>query len=450
MGNLKSGTKALLTLWMTGLVMGEVPSQNPKDMVVVRPAEAPGPLDNPLKGYCPYVNAGKIHRPYSMSFLYASWKKLEPRKGYYAFDAWEREEWNHPRAEGKHLVLRVFADYPGKPSGLPDWLRTEGVEERNYQAYGGGKSPDYDHPEMVLAMERFISALGKRYNNHPRVAFIQLGLLGFWGEWHTYPHEEWFASEKTQRRIIRAYLKAFPDKQLMARYADGTLAEFKKIGFHDDMFPEDTDNGKEWSFLARMRRGKHINTWKKRVIGGEMAPPNAPKWLGGQWNHTLEMIRRSHFSWIGPYGPALESENSAEFLKRSDELVRRMGYQFRIEEIRYSGKILPGTPCKFVIRAHNDGVAPFYYPWPVQLAWIGEDGKVLSKTTLQNDARQWLPGPFSLEGGIPAPTGPGIFRLGFGIEDPWQRKPAVRLANRLPMEATWTILGRVEVLPEPM
>ena len=66
-------------------------------------------------------------------------------------------------------------------------------------------SPDYDHPQMVVAMERFVSAFGKRYNNNPSVAFIQLGLLGFWGEWHTYPHEEWFASEKTQRRIIRAY-----------------------------------------------------------------------------------------------------------------------------------------------------------------------------------------------------------------------------------------------------
>ena len=121
-------TKALLALCLTGLVSEALVAQDPKGMVLIRPAAAPGPLDNPLKGYCPYVNAGKIHRPYSMVFQYVSWKKLEPLEGKYAFDAWEKEEWNHPRAKDKRLVIRVFADYPGKASGLPDWLRAKGVE----------------------------------------------------------------------------------------------------------------------------------------------------------------------------------------------------------------------------------------------------------------------------------------------------------------------------------
>ena len=445
MGNTKkSGAKALLAIWASTLA-SVAPAEDHQALAFVRPASAPGPLDNPLKGYCPYVTAGEIHRPYSMSFLYTSWKELEPTEGNYAFEAWEKKEWSHPRAKGKHLVIRVYADYPKKPSGLPDWLRTKGVREKKYRDHGGGMSPDYDHPQMVVAMERFVSAFGKRYNNNPRVAFIQLGLLGFWGEWHTYPHEEWFASEKTQRRIIRAYLKAFPDKQLMARYADGVLADYREIGFHDDMFPEDTDNGKEWSFLARMRRAGHSDTWKRKVVGGEMAPHNAPKWLGGQWNHTLEMIRRSHFSWVGPYGPALEPENSREFLKRSDEMVRKMGYQFRLEEIRHSARVLPGAPCKVVLQGVNEGVAPFYYPWPVQLAWIDDGGKILSKTNLNDDVRKWLPGPFSLKADMLAPSKAGGYRIGFGIEDPWQGKPVVRLANRLPMAGDWTILGRVEV-----
>ena len=44
---------------------------------VTRPTPSPGPLDNPLKGYCLYTTAGKIHRPYSMVFQYVSWKELE-------------------------------------------------------------------------------------------------------------------------------------------------------------------------------------------------------------------------------------------------------------------------------------------------------------------------------------------------------------------------------------
>ncbi len=83
-------------------------------LVVTRPASAPGPLDNPLKGYCLYTNAGEIHRPYSMIFQYVSWKELEPIEGRYAFEDWEKKKWSHPRANGKHVVLRVYVDYPKK------------------------------------------------------------------------------------------------------------------------------------------------------------------------------------------------------------------------------------------------------------------------------------------------------------------------------------------------
>ena len=411
--------------------------------VVVRPKAAPGPLDNPLKGYCVYTNAGKIHRPYSMVFLYVPWKKLEPVEGRYAFEEWEREAWGHKAATGKHVVLRVYADYPKKPSAMPEWLLQKGVSLKAYKSHGGGLSPDYDHPAMIPALERLIAAMGKRYNNHPRVAFIQLGLLGFWGEWHTYPRDELFASEKTRRRVLEAYRKAFPHKQLMARYADGLPGEYPAMGFHDDMFPEDTDNGKDWSFLERLRRAKRIDSWKTTIIGGEMAPDAAKKWLGRKWNVTLEMAKRSHFTWVGPYGPALERKTPKEFVERSDELVRLLGYQYRLTEIRHPAKVGTGRPCEVSLRGANEGVAPFYYPWPVKLAWLDASGQVVASATLKDDIRKWLPGAFAVEAEVASPEKPGAYRLALGIEDPWTRKPAIRFANDLPVTRGWTILGEV-------
>ena len=411
---------------------------------VYQPPAALGPLDNPLKGYCLYTNAGKIHRPYSMVFQYVSWKELEPVEGKYDFEAWEKK-WGHPRAIGKHVVLRVYVDYPSKPSGLPDWLRNKGVKESPYRDHGGGNSPDYNHPQMVLSMERFIAAFGKRYNTHPRVAFIQLGLLGFWGEWHTYPRSELYASGATQHRIVKAYQKAFPDKQLMARYADGVLAKYKGIGFHDDMFPEDTDNGENWSFLARMRRGGHADSWKQNVVGGEMVPHAAGKWLGPQWAYTQEMVKRSHFSWIGPYGPALDVEVSRKHQARSDELVRKMGYQFQLTEIRISKYVATGRAGTVAIRGFNEGVAPFYYPWPVKLAWFDAQGNRISEIKLQEDIRKWLPGRFQLKASVAVPNIPGTYQLGLGVIDPWTKKPAIRFANKLTLLNGWAILGDVEV-----
>ena len=413
--------------------------------MVLRPKATAGPLDNPLKGYCVYTSAGKIHRPYSMVFLYFPWKKLEPEEGRYAFEEWEKKAWGHKAAAGKHVVLRVFADYPKKPPAMPEWLLKKGVAVKVYKPHGGGLSPDYEHPAMVAALERLIAAMGKRYNAHPRVAFVQLGLLGFWGEWHTFPRDELFASEKTQQRVLEAYRKAFPDKQLMARYADGPPGEYPAMGFHDDMFPEDTDNGKEWSFLERLRRAKRIDSWKTTIIGGEMAPDAAKKWLGRKWDLTVEMAKRSHFTWIGPYGPSLEEGTSKEFVKRSDQLVRLLGYQYRLTEIRHPSKARVGQSAKVTIRGVNEGVAPFYYPWPVKLAWLDAGGQVAASTTLKDDIRKWLPGPFAIEAELASPEKAGVYRLALGAEDPWTRKPAIRFANDLPVSNGWTVLGEVEV-----
>ncbi|WP_435021493.1 DUF4832 domain-containing protein [Tundrisphaera sp. TA3] len=419
----------------------------PEPEVVVRPSPAPGPLDNPLKGWCPYADAGPIRQPYSMVFLYAPWKDLEPEEGRYAFDRWERRSWSAPRAAGKHVVLRVYIDYPSRPSGLPGWLKEKGVKLTPYADHGGGLSPDYDDPRMVAAMERLIEAMGRRYDGDPRVAFIQLGLLGFWGEWHTWPKGKLYASKETERRVIDAYRRAFPHKILMARYARDAAGDQPWLGFHDDMFPDDTDNGHDWSFLAGLRKSGRMDNWQRAAIGGEMEPHRAKKWLGEGYEHTVEMVERSHFTWVGPYAPALDASRSPEFLGRSEALVRRMGYQFRLDEVRHPATVAPGGSLTVAIRGENQGVAPFYYPWPVELALINAAGKVAGRWPLRCDVRSWRPGPFQVDGGVEANSPPGRYRLALGIIDPWTGRPAIAFANDLPRHEGWTVISEVSVGP---
>lgn len=416
------------------------------DDVVVNPRPKPGVLDNPLKGWCPYPNAGTIHQPYSMVFQYISWRELEPVAGDFRFEEWEKQ-WNSKASAGKHVVFRVYVDYPKKPSGLPDWLRRAGVRETAYTDYGGGRSPNYNDPRMIAGMERLIAALGKRYNNNPRVAFIQLGLLGFWGEWHTYPRTELYASPETERRIIEAYRKAFPDKSLMARYAQGPAGNQDWIGFHDDMFPEDTDNGQDWSFLARIRKAKRIENWKGAVIGGEMVPFKAEHWLGNGFNTTVTMLNRSHFSWVGPYCPALEASTNQQFITRSQQLVRRMGYDFQITELVHPDQVKMNQSARISLKGKNLGVAPFYYPWSVEWALMDSTGKVVKRFTTNWDIRTWTPGVFeeNLTTAFNVPA--GKYYLGLGIRDPWMDRPTIQFANDLPFYNGWTVISNLEIIP---
>lgn len=412
---------------------------------VIHPAPAPGPLDNPLKGWCTYPDAGPIDQPYSMVFLYVPWKDLEPSRGHYAFGAWERKAWNTSPAKGKHIVFRVYVDYPGRPSGLPNYLREEGVKVTRYTEEGGGESPDYDDPRMVDAMLRLIAALGQRYNSNPRVAFVQFGLLGFWGEWHTYPRTELFANDETAAKVLAAAHRAFPDKRLMNRYPLGYGGRQRWLGFFDDMFPEDTDGPENWQFLPRLRASNREDAWKTVPIGGEMVPHAAKRLLGDGFPTTMKRLEDAHFSWVGPYSPAIAGLSDPSLLANSRAMVRRLGYEYRLDEIRLPREIQTGKILQIEVEGTNAGVAPFYYPWPVELALQNGLGQIVQRWTAKTDLRTWLPGLFRFAAPIRTAVPPGTYRLVLGILDPWTKKPAIGFANALPRSEGWTRLATIQI-----
>jgi len=425
------------------LVLGTALSGPSSGQVVVRPEPGFGPRANPLKGWCPSVSAGPITLPYSMVYHNVSWKELEPTQGQYDFDAWERRAWFVPEGRGKHVVFRPFVDYPGKPSGLPDWLKDR-VKLTPYPDHGGGLSPDYESPALVEGLERLIAALGKRYDTDPRVAFIELGLLGFWGEWHTWPVDRLKPSVSTEKRVIDAYHKAFPNVGLMARSARDDAGTRDWLGFHDDMFPEDTDNGQDWSFLSGIRKSGRADNWKRAPIGGEMVPGAARKWTGEGFQQSMDMVERGHFSWIGPYCPALDRK--LQFSQRPQALVLKMGYQFRWEEFRFPAQIEKGKPCSVELIGVNEGVAPFYKDWAVELTLIPEQFEPVGRTRLAVDLRTWLPGAIRVKSTATFQAPAGRYSLALGIIDPMTGRPAVEFANKGENRGGWFVLGAVEVV----
>jgi hypothetical protein len=440
--------RRILAAFLVGLTLMKMPTIVASEELTIRPQAAPGPLDNPLKGWCPYTDAGEITQPYSMVFQYVSWKHLEPHEGEYRFEEWEAEAWSVARAKGKHIIFRVYVDYPNLETGMPEWLVQQGVRMRPYKDHGGGLAPDYDDARMILAMENFIAALGRRYNQHPRVAFVQLGMLGFWGEWHTWPKEMLYASLKTEQRIIDAYRKAMPEKSLMVRYGRDYAGKQSWIGFHDDMFPQDTDNGTDWSFLAGLRASNRTENWKTAVVGGEMVPNQAGKWLGKNFVQTKKMVTATHFSWIGPYCPALERKTNREFQRHSDELVRLLGYEFRLTEIRTQSSINSGGQLSLRLRGENQGVAPFYYMWPMAVGLLDMNGRLVKTFATTIDIRKWQPGDFDEVVLLSVDVPPGEYDLAVGIIDPWTSKPSIQFANHLSIVDGWSVLSKVNVTPK--
>jgi hypothetical protein len=44
--------------------------------------------------------------------------------------------------------------------------------------------PDLSDPTFIAYAQKLLNALGARYDGNPNLAFVDIGMVGSWGEWH--------------------------------------------------------------------------------------------------------------------------------------------------------------------------------------------------------------------------------------------------------------------------
>jgi hypothetical protein len=405
----------------------------------------PGPLDNPLKGFASYCDAGTpLNCPVTMAYEGASFKQLEPEEGHFTFDEWEEDSWDKAPAAGKRVVLRIFMDYPHEAIAVPQWLVDKGVKMTHYDEFGGGYSPHYENRTLVQAILDFIKAFGNRYDHDDRVAYIEVGFLGHWGEWHTYPRDELFASPRVQTEVIQALRNSFPDKYLLARNAEYPSCQLPWLGFHDDMIPQDTLGTENWEFLPAIVKGGVANNWKTAPLGGEMVPQAARQYLGKDWPLLQDAVTKAHFTWIGPYSPAMLRNPTDEERARIETLIRMLGYVFQLKEASMPASINAGNPFSLSITGSNDGVAPLYAKWTPTFAFLDSSGKVVFRVACMGDPRTWLPGSFSVRASTTI-SKPGHYDVGFGLVNPATQQAEVKFANNTRKTHGFAIVGSLTV-----
>lgn len=357
-------------------------------------APAAEPQVNPLKGFIPFQGSYSQF-PYSMEWSYFPLNAV--MTGPDTFD-WSSIDaaLDDIASRGHQTALRFYLDYPTKPSGIPQYLLDGGLATHSYSDYGNNGvsvSPNYDDPNLRAALDRFIAALGHRYDGDPRVGFIQAGLVGFWGEWHTYPYNgdgqpNWMASDATQQEVLTDYVNAFHTTKLMVRNPNAMNASLP-IGYHDDSFALETKTSAlGWHFMDNMVAAGATNKWKSYPIGGELRPElqscifstaGCPTLEDGGDNDFPGSVAQTHASWmINQY--AFQTGYSAADKPAALAGAQSLGYSFRATEALAPLSTSPSTVTVGMTIA-NLGVAPFYYDWPIKLAYLNRAGAVVATTT---------------------------------------------------------------------
>lgn len=401
-------------------------------------------LYNPLIGYAPNAESRTAVGDNTLVYIDAYWRELEPHKGEYTFEKLYAE--NHIeeyKAEGKKAVFRLVCDCPAENEhmDIPDWLYEETGDGSFYDvSYGRGYSPDYSNPVFIEAHGRLLEVIAEEFGGDNFFAYIELGSLGHWGEWHV-KYDDGIVrlpKEKVCMEYVNQYVDAFPNTCLLMRRPFLGVKEYG-LGVYNDMVGE-PDSTQEW--LGWLYDGGEYTEpadthklyalpdfYRTAPVGGEFT--SRLSWgemLGDRLDRTKELIQKSHMTFIGPKSPHIKSAD--EFQEQADEIRQLLGYKIGIESA-VTGYYDLTNSWFFDVTLNNKGIAPISYDWDCCLYFYGNDGAVLHKARLPVNITQLMPDESVSVRTLVSPDAEpeDIACVTIGIEDPYTGQPAIHLNN---------------------
>jgi hypothetical protein len=399
------------------------------ETISIRPQEYERALRNPLKGM---TNRGRNedNEWATLMHSYIKWNEIERDSldGIDEIKMWCDNNWAGVEDKNFKVIPRVYLHWDGDKKYWPDDM----------------ESDDYTSEQFKRRVKKMVWKLGQCWDTDPRVAHIEMGIIGKWGEHHS-PSP----TKEMQQILGDAFRTELPHKKVMVRHANEFTAH--KFGIYWD----------SWAHYNQMSsHGQSIyNTgdrWKNEIIGGEAA------YNWGDWEiqpgldpndtmidpehrnfliYTIRWLHCTQLRWVADY-----AQNNAA-AKAGGELVQKVfGYRYVLDEVTYPSRIDKDQEFTVTFTGRNTGSAPFYYDWPVQLALLNESNSLIWSADFDSvDIRTWMPGdkwkksdslytvpvqPFTASGTfkISKELTPGAYKLTLAVLDPAGRLPSLRFA----------------------
>ena len=453
--------------------------------VVVRPSTTEDLLANPGIGWETFNRpAAEDHNlpegiPSTIQYIRWGWSELQPMPDSIdegLIDAAIASS----MACGQQLAFRVKCCSPRRDHGdVPAWLDRVGGRVRMAD-YGGGPReipvPDFDDPTTLERHIDFIRRLGNRYDGHPGVVSVDIGSVGWWGEWHfSRSTAVRMPSAAARGRLVDAYLAAFPSTPLVIPIGAGVDAEratARGAGWRFDSLGDLGSFAAHWnhmrdSYPAAITRHRLSETWRQARISAE-PPRNLDEFVRRKWpvrsifNYGLAL----HCSSFNGKSAAMPADPS--FREELRRFLRRLGYRFTLDELSHPAGCRPNDTIAVSMTWRNVGSAPCYRPYRLAIRLTDHAGRHVVFTT-KHTVDAWFPGqvdlfatdylraapdlppgpPNSLNERlrIPADVAAGPCALAVGVVGIDDETPVVRLAITGRADDGWYPVSTVQVEP---
>lgn len=366
----------------------------------------------------------------STVYLRLPWAYLEPEEGVFNWaivDA-PAQRWI---SRGKKVAFRFTTSENWLEYATPKWVFDAGAESIRY-TWGVGPDPNgptvdpvFDDPIYLEKLRNFLAAAGKRYNNNPNVAFIDVGTYGMWGEGHS-SLGVWSAeafSRMTPERTLEVvkthidlHCEFFPDVLLCisddvagaekpgADFPETDYALSKGVSLRDDSILVQPAP-RQW-FHAEM--AQKFRPVLPIILEHEHYRPSKER---GAWDdekliQAVEEYGASYMSihWF----PQEEWAESKDAIRR---INRRLGYRLFPSQIVYPKEVVIGEFFDVSWTLQNVGVAKCFNGGFVSLTILDEKGGIVAVLVDESfDVRDL---PTAAPGRAPKVERTARFRVGY-------------------------------------
>lgn len=355
----------------------------------VIPTSAPE-IANPWRGAYSWYNTQVVPNwPTVDSYIRYDWNQIEPTEGHYDFSLIDQELASAQARHGK-LGFRIM---PAEPDSIavPAYmvpLMPHGGWFIN--VYDGKRAyePDWNDPNYIARALALIQALGQRYNNDPRLGWVDMFPYGDWGEWHTYGFPNVIApmSAINQQKLIDAMIQAFSKKTILMFTTDPSSLEYAlshspKVGIRVDCLGTPDMGGS----VEKLR----------------LAPLAQDRWKTAPF--IFEFCKQAEFqtAWqqVETYHGAMVSNgnlaNYADYSLQQQGFLRQVfsssGYRFILDGVKLLSSITAKTEFSVSTSWSNVNVTPAYNPWEVMIQLRNSSGSVIWQGKSSLDLQKFLP-----------------------------------------------------------
>jgi hypothetical protein len=413
----------------------------PVTIIKVEPRAADITLLNPGRGFTTTGNTFNEtmgNRLHPLSGIHQArwyWDMLEPEEGKINF-AMIDSLLDKVARNGEQLNFRVMCQ--NFDMIIPSWAIKQGI-----------KPPYYDNPVFLEKQGNLIKALAERYDGHPDLAFVDIGTVGQWGEWHSEENTKVkMPSDENVKKIIDIYLRNFTKTPLAMLIGGGVGLQYaveNGTGWRADCWG---DMGEKWNHMG-VRYPRAFETsnigegWKRGPIALETCW-TIDKWFEEGWDidYILSKALEWHTTSVNNGSYAVPKE----WWPKIQEFEKKLGYRFALREFTYPSSVKNGELMKYTMKWENCGVAPIYKQYPLAFNLCAVSDSTKSWIIVANeDIKHWMPGITDINTELKMPDNipSGKYEISVGLISPVTNKPVISLAIEGKGSEGWYKMGEI-------